>query len=196
VPRAPPINCRGLSAGPTYQSRGLLAAVELPVAHESRGDRGLDHSHCPGRVPRHDDIVGQSIQEMERCRSPVRKAGPVNNAGLAVQERRTKTTRSRLRANTPDPGEGFGLSLENHLCHRFTHLLTLKVETSLRVCPLLWLVIVRRACMHKDHSTAGLALRRWRALSKKKAHVWDLSSRCSSSRPVRVRKPMRLGQDA
>ena len=70
------------------RSGRLVPGKEPSVAHESGDDRGLDRQDSAVHPPGRRQFVGQSVDEVKRSTSPIRKARCIDEISLGVQERR------------------------------------------------------------------------------------------------------------
>src|SRR5262245_13758987 len=75
----------------TRDQRGrLITRVKDARAFESRNQRRLCGGHAPAGAPRKHEVVGQSVEDVERRDSAVGEAGQIDRTRARVHERRPK----------------------------------------------------------------------------------------------------------
>lgn len=70
----------------------FLAAVKASRANESGHDRGLHCFHFARRISLECELVGQSIEQMERCRLSIAESRKVNGIGIGIHKCRPKAS--------------------------------------------------------------------------------------------------------
>src|SRR5262245_6557521 len=111
---------RGLIDGAAIRDKGgrLITRVEDARALETGNQRRLRGGHAPAGAPREHELVGQSVEDVERRDSAIGEAGQIDRARTRVHERRPKTGTPVAAADATRPAVAAVLDGQLRFGHR------------------------------------------------------------------------------